>query len=162
MRELNIRAWFSLFAVGAVLSVTLAQILVSIGRPFPVSPISLTVTIGLLGPVVFALTLPVRRYQKSLERFQDGKAERPARVNPFYAFRVLVLSRASALAGSGFVGWHSGLLASLAILGVAGGSILPSLLWGLLASCALLGFAIWAEQNCKIPGDRTPSDGATT
>lgn len=160
MRDLNLRAWLSVFTAGAILAVTLAQILVSIGRPFPASPFSLTVTLALLGPIVFGLTLPVRRYQKRLERFQDGQAPRPARVNPFYAFRVLVLSRASALAGSGFLGWHIGLLAAVAILGVAGNSLLPNLFWGILASALLLLLSVWAEQNCRVPGDRPPPDGA--
>lgn len=155
-RDLSLRGLLSLLAVGFVLAVTAAQLLVSFGWAFPVSPLSLTLTLALLGPLVFAATLPIRRYQKRLERYFAGKAARPERVNPFYAFRVLLLSRASALAGSGFLGWHIGLLAALALLGVAGSSLLPGLIWGLLASALLSGLSVWAEFNCRIPGDQPP------
>jgi hypothetical protein len=153
-------AGLAFFGVGVVLALAIAQTLVTSGRPFPASPSSFVFTLGFLGPVIFALTLPVRRYQHRLRQFEEGKSARPERLNPFYAFRVLVLSRAGGLAGAGFMGWHIGLFAALAILGSANSMLTSGLTWGASASVSLAAFAIAAEHNCKVPKDRTPPDGA--
>ena len=158
---MNLRAGFAFFIGGVILALTASQILVGSGQPFPVSPISLVLTLGLLGPLIYAFTLPVRQYQRKLRQFEEGKSARPQRLNPFFALRVLVLSRAGSLAGAGFLGWHIGLLAGLAILGSGNSSLALSLGWGVLASSLLTAFAAAGEHNCKVPEDRTPPDGAT-
>lgn len=137
------------FAIGLVLSISAIQLLAGNGLPFPLSPNSLLITLPLMGIVVYLASWPIYRYRRELEHFTQGA--RPARPNPFYAFRVMVLARATALAGSLFFGWHLGAGFWLLAFSVAPGALLAPTGFGLLGSAVMLVGGLLGQLNCRTP-----------
>jgi uncharacterized membrane protein len=134
-------------AVGWLLEVAL----VSWGRPAVVTPIPLAAFLVVLAVAVVAVAVPVRRVAKG----------RPgAKVDPFYATRVVVLAQASALTGAILTGGTIGMLLFLVTRPVVSSStILPGVL-GCLTTIALLVAGVVAEQMCRIPPGNGPDDEA--
>lgn len=142
---------------GLVLGASFVQLMVGSGSPFPVSPDSLIITLPITAVAAYLATLPVLNYRKKQERFQSGELKnRPGRVNPFYAFRVLVLSRSLAIAGSGFIGWHVAELIWLAAFSVPTSALVIPTLLALIGSALMLLAGLLGESNCKTPKDPNP------
>lgn len=87
-------------------------------------------------------------------------------VDPLLVARLVVLAKASSLAGALFGGVYAGLSGWLLIerqrLSHAAED-LPAALAGLLASALLVAAALWLERSCRIPAepdesDKTPGD----
>ena len=140
---------FGFFAIGLVLSVSLIQLLAGNGMAFPLSPNSLLVTLPLTGLVVYLASWPIYRYRKAVEGFSQGP--RPARPNPFYAVRVMVLARATGLSGSLFLGWHVGAGLWLLAFSVAPGALLGPTTFGMLGSGVMLAGGLLGQLNCRAP-----------
>ena len=140
---------FGFFAIGLVLSVSSIQLLAGNGMAFPLSPNSLLVTLPLTGIAVYLASWPIYRYRKAVEGFSQGP--RPARPNPFYAFRVMVLARATGLAGSLFLGWHVGAGVWLLAFSVAPGALLGPTIFGLLGAGVMLAGGLLGQLNCRAP-----------
>lgn len=138
-------------AIGLVLGLSAVQLLSGVGYPFPVSPWSMIITLPLIGIGVWLASIPIARYRKKLEQYQDGP--RPSRPNPFYAFRVLVIARATSLAASLFAGWHLGALIWLVSFSVAPAALTQPTLFAVAGAIMMLAGGIVAEQNCKTPKD---------
>lgn len=140
---------FGFFAIGLVLSVSSIQLLAGNGMAFPLSPNSLLITLPLTGIVVYLASWPIYRYRKAVEEFSQGP--RPARPNPFYAVRVMVLARATALAGSLFLGWHVGAGVWLLAFSVAPGALLGPTSFGILGAGVMLAGGLLGQLNCRAP-----------
>ena len=80
-------------------------------------PLSLPISLLVLALANYLFSFPIYRYRKQLGRYKEGI--RPERPNPFYAVRVLILARASVLAGALFAGWHVGVIIWLVSFSVA-------------------------------------------
>ena len=105
----------------------------------------------LIGLAVVIATWPIYRYRKAVEGHTSGP--RPERPNHFFALRALVLSRATALAGAMFVGWHVGALIWLVVFSVApAGPVLITSI-AVLSSIAMLVSGLVGQNNCKAPRD---------
>jgi hypothetical protein len=143
-------------AAGAVFGLSLSQLATGFGYAFPVSPWSMVLMLPLIGAATYLASWPIYRYRKRLEQHPEGP--RPARPNPFYAFRVLIVSRAVALTGALFAGWHLGSLIWLLSFSVAPTALVLPMLFGLIGSVAMLGGGILGEFNCRAPKD--PGEGA--
>ncbi|MDG2497581.1 MAG: DUF3180 domain-containing protein [Aquiluna sp.] len=143
-RQLTI---FSL--VGLIIGLSGAQLTAGFGLAFPSSPETLMVTLVVLGVANYAASYPIYIYRKQVLQAKDGK--RPARPNPFYAVRVLILARASTLTGGLFIGWHLGLLSWLVLFSVAPAELVSTSALGLLASLVLLAGGLLSQWNCKSP-----------
>jgi hypothetical protein len=151
---------FLLALVAAVTGYFVAALLVGRGLSVPVSPVNLILTLGAIGIVLLGLSIPIWRYRSALK---DSAVKRPKRVDPFYAVRVLLLAKASSIAGALFAGWH---------LGVVGFQLLSPVViqvlalqngLGFFASAALVASAFVTEQICRLPSDPTPDpDQAVT
>ena len=112
------------------------------GRPVLIPPFTLAVALVLIGVIIVAMALPVRR------------VSRGGRIDPFYATRVVMLAKASSLAGALLAG---------AALGIAGYLLSRSVLPGVgsitmafaaaVGAIALLAAGLVAEQMCTIPPD---------
>lgn len=112
------------------------------GRPVLIPPFTLAVALVLIGVIIVAMALPVRR------------VSRGGRIDPFYATRVVMLAKASGLAGALLAG---------AALGIAGYLLSRSVLPGVgsitmafaaaVGAIALLAAGLVAEQMCTIPPD---------
>ncbi|MFY9304089.1 MAG: DUF3180 domain-containing protein [Rhodoluna sp.] len=150
MKPTKLNFLSGLILATAVVGYFAASLLVSRGFQVPVSPTNLLITLGAIGVVLLALSIPIWRYRNAL---RDSKVARPKRVDPFYAVRVLLLAKASSLAGALFAGWHIGVvgyqLFSPVVVPV---SALQNGL-GFIASFALVASAYVTEQLCKLPND---------
>lgn len=103
---------------------------------------SLAVTLVLVAAVVVALAVPVRRATR-------GPVRR--RVDPFYATRVVVLAKASAVAGALLAGAGAGMLVELLVRPVS----TPDAVWRtgamLAAAGVMLVAGLVAESMCTVP-----------
>lgn len=159
MKPTKLRA-LALFSIPAGLAgFFLASLLVSRGQQVPVSPTNLLLTLAAIATVILGLSIPIWRYRTSLKEAN----KRPKRVDPFYAVRVLLLAKASSIAGSLFAGWHIGV-----VLYQLSGQVVVQVLvlanaMGVFASFALIIASLVTEQICRLPEDPTPDpDGAVT
>jgi hypothetical protein len=128
--------------VGLVLGYTLDLVLAMRGQPVVVPPPSLSVGLVLIAALLVALAWPVRR---------AATGER--RIDPFYATRVVVLAKASALAAALLAGGATGIMTYLLTRSVVPlGSTLTAT-GTLVAAVVLLIAALVAEHFCRIPPD---------
>lgn len=151
MKPISYRVFFGTTLGSIFLSINVVQLLAGFGQSFPQSPLSLLITMPLIGLAVVLATLPIYRYRKAVEEYKLGP--RPERPNPFYALRALVLSRATALAGTIFVGWHFGALIWLVVFSVAPAGPVSVTSIAVVSSIAMLIGGLVGQNNCKAPRD---------
>ncbi len=112
------------------------------GQPVLVPPASLAAGLVLIAATLVALAWPVRRAAKGEKR-----------IDPFYATRVVVLAKASALAAALLTGGAAGILVYLLTRAVVPiGSTLTAA-GTLVAAVMLLVAALVAEHFCTLPPD---------
>jgi Protein of unknown function (DUF3180) len=130
-----------------------ASFMVGRGLQVPVSPTNLLITLAAIAAVLLALSIPIWRYRNALKQ---SSAQRPKRVDPFYAVRVLLLAKASSLAGVLFASWHLGVV----IFQLSGAVVVQGLVlqnvFGFVASVMLVVAALITEQICRLPQDQDP------
>jgi membrane protein implicated in regulation of membrane protease activity len=153
MKPTKLNFLFALALAAAVAGYLIAAFMVGRGFQVPVSPTNLLITLGAIGVVLLALAIPIWRYRNGL---REATTKRPKRVDPFYAVRVLLLAKASSLAGALFAGWHIGVVGYQ----VLGPVVVPVLALqnglGFFASFALVTSAYVTEQLCRLPSDPNP------
>ncbi len=139
----------ALAAIGFATAFLLDVVLAMQGRPVLVPPASLIVALLLIAGALVALAWPVRR---------AAKGER--RIDPFYAMRVLVLAKASALGAALLTGAGAGILVYLLSRAVVpiGSSVTAGA--SLVAAGALLVAALVAEYFCSLPPEDEDRDEA--
>lgn len=149
------RAWLSgalgFSFAGLVFGLAAAQFSAGFGLGFPSAPVTLPVSLAGIGVMVLLASIPIYRYRKASETYKTGP--RPARPNPFYAVRVLVLARASSLTGWLFLGWHFGLIIWLLGFTTAPSALLTGEVFGLLGALVLTVLGEVSRRNCKTPKD---------
>lgn len=128
-------------AVGWMLETALA----ASGAPTAVPPITLALALALIGVLVVLFALPVRRAVRDRGR---------QRIDPFYATRVVILAKASSIAGSLIGGAAAGIvvffLTRAVVAGV--GSIVMSVA-AAIGAVVLLAGGLIAEYMCSLPPD---------
>lgn len=135
--------------VGLVLGLVLSQLSAGFGYVFPASPTTLPISLLVLALANYLFSFPIYRYRKQLASYKEGV--RPERPNPFYAVRVLILARASVLAGALFAGWHAGLIIWLLSFSVAPENLMLTSSFGLVGAVALTIGGLVSQWNCKTP-----------
>lgn len=155
MNKLSHSYLVAFLGIGFVAGISSSQLVTSVGQSFPVSPLSLLVSLPVIGLIMVLATLPIYRYRKKSEKFTTGP--RPTRPNPFFAYRALVFSRAVALTGALFAGWHLGQLVWLLAFSVAPSQLVVPTLFGLIGGVTMLGGGLIGENNCRAPRD--PGEG---
>lgn len=153
MKPTKLGFLFLLALIAAVFGYLLTSWLVSRGLPVPVSPFNLLITLGAIGIVLLALAIPIWRYRNAL---RERAVTRPKRVDPFYAVRVLLLAKASSIAGALFAGWHVGVVGYQLLSPVVVEVLALQNTLGFFASFALSASAVVTEQICRLPNDPTP------
>lgn len=138
-----------LVAIGAGVGLLVQQGLAMAGRPGITPPVSLTIVLIALGVVVVVLAVPVRRAVKGHRKHVD----------PFYALRVLVLAKASALSGALLAGAALGsvlflLSRTVPALGALGYSVGTA-----IGGAVLLAGGLIAEGLCRIPPPTDEDEG---
>jgi len=139
--------------IGLVLGVLLQVGLAAMNMPKLRPEFSLSITLVLIGAAAIALAVPVRRATRG----------NPAhRVDPFYATRVVVLAKASALGGALIAGVGLGLVLELAVRSGAPGAEAYLRVFSVLGGgIGLLAGGLIAEFLCTVPrsDDEDPDAG---
>jgi hypothetical protein len=134
-----------LFAAAGAAVVWLLEIaLLSAGRPAAVPPTTLALSLAVIGILDLALAIPIRRAVRDRTR---------SRIDPFYATRVAVLSKASSLAGALAVGVGVGILIFLLTRSVLAVSSVLMTGATVVGAIVLLVAGLIAEYLCSIPPD---------
>ncbi|MGV8895251.1 MAG: DUF3180 family protein [Rhodoglobus sp.] len=118
------------------------------GRAVIIPPVTLGLALLLIGIIIVAMALPVRRVARGVAR---------ARIDPFYATRVLVLAKASSLGGAVLGGGGLGIVGYLVSRSVVGAPVTMSVT-ATVGAILLLVAGLVAEHMCTIPPDDTKSD----
>lgn len=126
----------------AVVAAALQVALGSLGYSRIVPPLTLAATLVLIGVVVVLLALPVRRATR-------GTPPRP--VDPFYATRVVLIAKASAVTAALLGGAAIGVLVELLARTVTS----PAMIWAavtvLVGAAVMVAGALVAEHWCTVP-----------
>lgn len=131
--------------LGAAAGYLLDQGLTSAGRPTFTPAVTLPILLALLGILVVAFAVPIRRATR-------GAGRRP--VNPFRALRVAMLAKASSIVGAVFCGFGVGLTVFLVgrpaepSVGSVAAAIATAACGALLVAAGLV-----AEHLCTIRKD---------
>lgn len=138
--------------LGGTLSWFLQTALTAMGSPILIPPLTLAFALALIGAIIVFMALPVRRVSRRVEG---------ARVDPFYATRVVMLAKASSLSGSLLGGAGLGITAYLVSRSVIPGVGSVTMALACTAGAIILLVAgLIAEQMCTIPpDDDEPNDG---
>ena len=122
----------------------LAQLgLAASGRPIIALPLTLPLALAAIGAIVVSLARPIRR-------MTHGGSKGP--VDPFFATRVVMLAKASAISGALIAGVGLGMLGYLLGRAVTPGiSSLAPPIAASVGAAALLVCGLIAEQMCRIP-----------
>ncbi|MCU1558839.1 MAG: hypothetical protein JWN09_2834 [Microbacteriaceae bacterium] len=150
MRRTSTITLILLAVLGGVVSGFLETALTVSGRPIIVPPLTLAIALAAIGGIVISLAVPIRRLTK-------GKAKGP--IDPFYATRVLVLAKASALCGALLTGFGMGIGIYLLTRSVLQVNSVGLAVATIIGSGVLLAGGLIAEQMCRIPpGDDDDDD----
>lgn len=142
---------FLLGLAGAAAGWILELALISMGRPLVPQPITLGIALGAIGILLVLVALPVFRVARKVPG---------ARVDPFYATRVVLLAKSSSLAGAMVTGVSASILVFLLTRSVmpAVGSVSMAVVTAVGAVVLLAGGLI-AEKMCTLPpDDDTPEE----
>jgi len=136
-----------LVAIGAVGAGLVQAVLASVGRPIIIPPFTLPAALAAIGVIVVMMAVPISRMVR-------GTSSARGPVDPFYATRVVMLAKASALGGGLLTGGGIGLLVYLLSRSVAPGvGSLGLTIAALIGAGVLLAGGLIAEFMCRIPPD---------
>jgi len=135
-----------LLVIGAVVGYLIELALVTSGSHAFAPPISLPLTLTAIAVVIVALAIPVRR---------TVTGKRKGRLDPFYAVRVAVLAKSSALTGALLTGLGAGIIAHTVSLPILNGDLLGRGIAQTVGAALLLAAGLVAERLCILPPDNT-------
>jgi hypothetical protein len=132
-----------LIIIGGVIGAFIETALAAAGRPIIIPPLTLPVALVAIGIIILLLALPIRRMVK-------GKHKVP--VDPFYATRVVMLAKASAISGALLFGAGGGVIVYLVTRSAAPtGASLTMSIGTTVGAGILLAAGLIAERMCTIP-----------
>ena len=141
-----------LVVLGAGAGLVLQSVLAALGQPKLRPEFTLAITLVLIAAAAVTLAVPVRRATRG----------NPAhRVDPFYATRVVVLAKASAIGGALLSGAGLGFVIELVLRsGDPGGDAFLRVFSVLGGGIALMVGGLVAEALCTVPKDGGDDPGA--
>lgn len=155
MKRTKVSTLLLLVAIGAVGAGLVQAVLASVGRPIIIPPFTLPVALAAIGVIVVLMAAPIRRMVR-------GTSSPRGPVDPFYATRVVMLAKASALGGGLLTGGGVGLLVYLLSRSVAPGvGSLRLTIAAVIGAAVLLAGGLIAETMCRIPPDDDSDDDKT-
>ena len=150
MRPTNPSTLVSLAVVGGALMYSAEVVLVRVGQPILILPVTLAGALALLGVIIPVMAWPIRQMTRAVSGVSP--------VDPFYATRVLLVAKAGSVTAAGLGGVAIG--AGVFLLGrtvVVWSQVLETSLT-LGGSVLLLVGALSAERWCGLPpGDEAES-----
>ena len=144
------------FLVSGILGFGYSTYAVNNGLEVPISGITLALSTALIAVILLGLALPIWKYKRSITKVIT--VSKPLPVNPFYAVRVLLLSKAAAITGAMFIGWHSGVLVKQFTAPVVVIDATSPNITALVSAVLLLIVGIIVEQVCKLPSDKSKDE----
>ena len=147
-----------LWAIAAgVLSFGYSTYAVNNGLEIPITGNSLSISTALIAVILLALAVPIWKYKRNLVKLATS-TNKLLPVNPFYAVRVLLLSKAAAITGAMFIGWHAGVLVKQFTAPVVVTDATTPNITALVAAVLLLIAGFVVEQICKLPSDKSKDE----
>ena len=150
---LIIAAWV---LVSAIVGFGYSTYAVNNGVEVPISGITLSISTALIAVVLLGLAVPIWKYKRTITKALT--TSKPLPVNPFYAVRVLLLSKAAAITGAMFIGWHAGVLVKQFTAPVVVTDATTPNITALVAAVLLLIVGFIVEQVCKLPSDKSKDE----
>lgn len=129
----------------------LVKLILQNGGSIPVATTTVLITLPSIAIIEALIAIPIFRYRSELQKFASSGV-RPKRIDPFYAMRVLVLAKATAIAGALFLGATIGLVFSQWSQPVVADSIWRNVV-AFVESALLIVVALIIERACKLPDD---------
>ena len=126
------------------------------GLEVPISGITLSISTALIAVILLGLSIPIWKYKRSITKALT--TSKPLPVNPFYAVRVLLLSKAAAITGAMLIGWHAGVLVKQFTAPVVVIDATTPNITALVAAVLLLIVGFIVEQVCKLPSDKSKDE----
>ena len=130
------------------------------GGSVPVATNTILATLLSISIIEVIIALPIFRYRREQSKFAVTGV-RPKRIDPFYALRVLVLAKSTAIAGALFLG-----AANALVLMQLSAPVVPEAIWlnfvALVESVILIVTALLIERACKIKDDQNSSEANTS
>jgi arginine exporter protein ArgO len=133
---------FLLAALGTAALWFVETALAASGRPVLIPPFTLAIALVLIGVIIVVMAWPVRRV---------ARGSRTARVDPFYATRVVMLAKASSLGGALLAGGGLGMAGYLLSRSVPPVDSVAMAVGTALGAIFLLVAGLVAEHWCMIP-----------
>lgn len=130
------------------------SLLIAAGQAAIAPPWTWAGVLAVLGGVMVSLAWPIRR--------RIVEPQRHALIDPFYATRVLLLAKASAIAGGIFAGGAAGLAIVVFSRAPAPGGSLWLTVAAVLGAIVLTVGGLIAERWCTLPPDSTEDDSGDT
>ena len=127
------------------------------GLEIPITGNSLSISTALIAVILLALAVPIWKYKRNLVKLSTS-TNKLLPVNPFYAVRVLLLSKAAAITGAIFIGWHAGVLVKQFTAPVVVTDATTPNVTALVAAALLLIVGFVVEQICKLPSDKSKDE----
>ena len=153
---LNLLAWLISATTAGYL---LPQLSIGSGGSIPISPWNIIVTLPLIGIVLVLMAIPMFKYRAALREIRKQSAkvsaqslQRPKRLNPFYAVRLVLLAKSIAISGAIFSGWHLGVVWLQLTQPIVPTSTFQNAL-GLIGAIVMTVCAVIVERICKITDD---------
>ncbi|MBC7723877.1 MAG: DUF3180 domain-containing protein [Burkholderiaceae bacterium] len=127
--------------------------LAAAGQAIITTPLTLPLALAVIGILVVLLARPIRRMTRQ-------RTTTAGPVDPFYATRIVMLAKASALSGALITGAGAGLLIYLLTRSVTPGvGSFASTIAAIAGAAVLLAGGLVAEYMCRIPpGDDSDDD----
>ncbi len=139
-----------LAALGAGVAWFLEVALTAAGRAIIIPPFTLAVAVTLIGVIVIVMALPVRKVSRGVPN---------ARIDPFYATRVVILAKASSLGGALLGGAGLAIAAYLLSRSVLPMTASVTMAFATAAGAIVLLVAgLVAEHMCALPPDEDTPD----
>lgn len=130
-----------------------SRFVVASGGQVPVAPLNLILTFLAIAIILAIFAAPMFRYRRELEaQRKNSSAPRPKRLNPFYAVRLVMLAKATAIGGALFAGWQLGVIWFQVSSPVTPGSVWQNFA-ALVATIIMVVTALVIERICRITED---------
>jgi hypothetical protein len=147
---------FAWVLVSAFVGFGYSTFAVNNGLEVPISGITLALSTALIAVILLGLSVPIWKYKRSITKALT--TSKPLPVNPFYAVRVLLLSKAAAITGAMLIGWHAGVLVKQFTAPVVVIDATTPNITALVAAVLLLIVGFIVEQVCKLPSDKSKDE----
>ena len=141
-------------------ALTVTDLLVRRGQEIFVAPVSMIVTLPGIAILLVVIAWPLIKYRRDLAAVKKVEVGKPVkRVNPFYAVRVLLLAKASALAAAAILGWELGFLIFLLSRPIVVADATTKTISATIGSMLLAVVALVIERFCRLPNDANQTGG---